>query len=72
MNRNSDRINRINKIILIKTSGESVSGLDAYRESEQITEEEFQKLDTLAYKLENGLVKLVESRERKKAVRRID
>ncbi len=37
----------------------------AYRKSKQITEEEFQKLDTLAYKLENGLLRLVESLEQK-------
>ena len=46
--------------------GESVSGLQAYRNANQITEEEFQLLETLAYKLENGLLKLVESLEEKK------
>lgn len=34
--------------------------------SKQITEEDFQKLDSLAYKLENGLLKLVESLEQKR------
>jgi four helix bundle protein len=52
--------------IALGSLGESVSGLHAYRRSEQITEEEFQKLDILAYKLENGLLKLVESLELKK------
>ena len=46
--------------------GESVSGLHASWKAKQITEEEFQKLDTLAYKLENGLLKLVESLELKR------
>ena len=46
--------------------GESVSGLYAYREAKHITEDDFQKLDALAYKLENGLLKLVESLEQKR------
>jgi four helix bundle protein len=46
--------------------GESVSGLHAYRKANQITEDEFQLLDTLAYKLENGLLRLVESLEDKR------
>jgi four helix bundle protein len=47
--------------------GESVSGLFACKASGQINEEEFENLDTRAYKLENGLLKLVESLERKRA-----
>ena len=46
--------------------GESVSGLYAYREAKQIKEDDFQKLDALAYKLENGLLKLVQSLEQKR------
>ena len=46
--------------------GESVSGLYAYWKSKQIAEEEFEKLDRLAYKLENGLLKLVERLEQKR------
>ena len=53
--------------IALGSLGESVSGLFAYRESGQITAEEFEKLDALAYRLENGLLKLVESLERKRA-----
>lgn len=53
--------------IALGSLGESVSGLFAYRASGQITEEEFENLDTLAYKLENGLLKLVESLESKRA-----
>jgi len=52
--------------IALGSIGESVSGLHAYRASGQITEEEFQKLDNIAYKLENGLLKLIESIENKR------
>ena len=52
--------------IALASLGESVSGLYAYRRTEQITEEQFQHLDDLAYKLENGLLKLVKSLEYKK------
>ena len=52
--------------IALGSLGESVSGLHAYRKAEQITEDEFEKLDALAYKLENGLLRLVESLEQKR------
>ena len=52
--------------IALASLGESVSGLQAYRKSEQLSEKEFQKLDSLAYKLENGLLKLVASLEQKR------
>ncbi len=52
--------------IALGSLGESVSGLHACLKAKQITEEDFQKLDTLAYKLENGLLKLVESVELKR------
>ena len=45
--------------------GESVSGLHAYRKADQLTQDEFDELNQLAYKLENGLLKLVESLEHK-------
>jgi four helix bundle protein len=45
--------------------GESVSGLHAYLAAGQLSNEDFEKLDALAYKLENGLLRLVESLERK-------
>ena len=45
--------------------GETVSGLHAYRQAGQVTEDDFQQLNQAAYKLENGLLKLVESLERK-------
>jgi four helix bundle protein len=52
--------------IALGSLGESVSGIYAYKKSNQITEEDFQKLDALAFKLENGLLKLVESLEHKR------
>jgi four helix bundle protein len=52
--------------IAVASLGESVSGLYAYHKAGQITEKEFQHLDELAYKLENGLLKLVESLEYKR------
>ncbi len=45
--------------------GETVSGLHAYRKAEQISEADFQTMNALSFKLENGLLKLVESLERK-------
>jgi four helix bundle protein len=52
--------------IALGSLGESVSGLHAYRKAEQLTEEDFEKLDSMAYKLENGLLKLVEIQEQKR------
>ena len=46
--------------------GESVSGYHGYLKAKQISQEQFEQLDSLAYKLENGLLKLVESLERKR------
>jgi four helix bundle protein len=45
--------------------GESVSGIYAYKQAGQIDEAEFKLLDEQAYKLKNGLLRLVESLERK-------
>ena len=52
--------------IALGSLGESVSGFKACQKAEQITEEQFERLDALAYKLENGLLKLVETLEVKK------
>jgi four helix bundle protein len=54
--------------IALGSLGESVSGLHVYRKAKQLPEEDFEKLDSLglAYKLENGLLKLVESLEQKR------
>lgn len=43
-----------------------MSGLYAYRKAKQLNEDQFDSLDGLAYKLENGLIKLVESLEQKR------
>lgn len=45
--------------------GESVSGLIACHKAQQLGEQDFASLNAVAYKLENGLLKLVESLERK-------
>ena len=52
--------------IALGSLGESVSGFHAYREAGQINKDDFIALDQLAFKLENGLLKLVESLEKKK------
>ena len=52
--------------IALGSLGESVSGIHTYHRAGQISEADFESLDALAYKLENGLLKLVEALERKK------
>jgi four helix bundle protein len=52
--------------IALASLGESVSGLYAYREAKQIVVEDFERLDELAFKLENGLLKLVQTLEEKR------
>jgi four helix bundle protein len=52
--------------IALSSLGESVSGFHAYRAAGQISDDEFKALNELAFKLENGLLKLVESLELKK------
>lgn len=49
--------------VALGSLGESVSGLLTYRQAEQLTEQEFAGLNARAFKLENGLLKLVESLE---------
>ena len=41
--------------------GESVSGWHAYFAADHISNEVFQSLDALSYKIENGLIKLIKS-----------
>jgi four helix bundle protein len=52
--------------IALASLAESVSGLYAYREAKQISLEKFENLDGLAFKLENGLLKLVQTLEEKR------
>jgi four helix bundle protein len=46
--------------------GEAVSGTHVYRAAGQISEREFEEWDLLAYKLENGIKKLIESLQYKR------
>jgi four helix bundle protein len=52
--------------VALASLGESVSGLYAYREAKQISVEDSERLDEVAFKLENGLLKLVQSLEEKR------
>src|ERR1700760_1247552 len=52
--------------IALSSLGESVSGYHAYRKADQLSEEDFEFLDRQAFKLENGLLRLIESSERKR------
>ena len=51
--------------IALGSLGESVSGLYAYLEAGQITQSDFNTLNDMAFQLENGLLRLVQSLERK-------
>ncbi len=51
--------------VALSSVGESVSGLHACRKAEQLAVMDFDNLNAIAFKLENGLLKLVESLERK-------
>jgi len=52
--------------IALASMAESVSGLHACRKAEQISPEEFESLDALAYKIENYLIRLIEELEKKR------
>jgi len=52
--------------IALASAGESVSGLHAFQAAHQIADSDFERLDTIAYKLENGLKRLIESLQKKK------
>jgi four helix bundle protein len=53
--------------IALGSLGESVSGTHVYRRADQISGEEFEEWDALAFKLENGMKKLIESLQYKQA-----
>ena len=57
---------KIRNLFLQEPLGESVSDLYAYHKANHIGQENFERLDALAYKLGNGMLKLVESLERKR------
>lgn len=46
--------------------GESVSGYTTYHSAGQLSDADFEALDSLSFRLENGLMKLIESLERKR------
>jgi four helix bundle protein len=52
--------------IALVSAGESVSGLHAFRAAKQIADVDFERLDAIAFKLENGLRRLIESLQREK------
>jgi len=52
--------------IALGSLGETLSGFIAYSQNNQIEELQFEQLDTLIFRLENRLLKLVESLERKR------
>lgn len=52
--------------IALASLGESVSGFIAYHAAGQLTDDQFEELDSLSYKIENGLIKLISNLELKK------
>jgi len=46
--------------VALSSVGESVSGLHTYRKAGQITQADFEEGDSSAYKIENGLARLLE------------
>ncbi|MBN1424360.1 four helix bundle protein [Candidatus Fermentibacteria bacterium] len=51
--------------IALASAGESVSGLRVCLKADQIDGEQFESLDRMAFKLENGLIKLIESLQKR-------
>jgi len=56
-------LNHLN--IALGSCGEFHSCYDSFRQAGQITQEEYEQLDQLHYKVENGLLKLMESLQKK-------
>jgi four helix bundle protein len=52
--------------VALGSLGEGVSGYQAYHRAHQLSDKQFELLDSLAFKLENGLLRLVEALERKR------
>jgi len=59
-------LNHLN--IALGSCGEFHSCYESFKQAGQITEEEYEKLDQLHYKVENGLLKLMESLQKKQKV----
>ena len=51
--------------IALGSCGEFHSCYDSFRQARQITQEEYEQIDKLHYKVENGLLKLMESLQKK-------
>jgi four helix bundle protein len=51
--------------IALGSCGEFHSCYDSYKQADQITDEEYEKLDDLHYKVENELIKLIKSLQKK-------
>ncbi len=51
--------------IALGSCGEFHSCYDSFRQAGQITQEEYEQIDKLHYKVENGLLKLMESLQKK-------
>jgi four helix bundle protein len=50
----------------LSSTGESVSGLQAYHRTRQLTDDEFEAMDAQAYKIENSLKRLIQSLQKKR------
>lgn len=53
--------------VSLASLGESVSGVHVYKEAGQVSETEFEEWDNLAFKIENGMKKLIESLQQKRS-----
>jgi four helix bundle protein len=51
--------------VALSSAGESVSACHVYRAADQISAGQFEKMDALAFKFENGMKKLIESLQEK-------
>lgn len=52
--------------VALASLGESVSGIHVYKEAEQVSDTAFDEWDNLAFKIENGMKKLIESLQQKR------
>jgi four helix bundle protein len=59
-------LNHLN--IALGSCGEFHSCYESFKQAGQITEEEYEQLDQLHYKVENGLLKLIESLQKQQSL----